>query len=69
MLTFSVIAQVLLMRRRLETWIFWLIVNTLAVPLYFSRELYVTSALYAAFWLNAFIAWNHWKRQQITATA
>lgn len=68
-LTFSVIAQVLLMRRRLETWIFWLIVNTLAVPLYFSRELYVTSALYAAFWLNALIAWNHWKRQQITATA
>ncbi len=61
-LAFSVIAQLLLMRRRFETWPFWLLVNTLAVPLFYSRELYLTAVLYGIFWLNALIAWRHWHR-------
>lgn len=59
-LVFSVIAQILLMRRHVECWWFWLLVNTIAVPLYFSRELYVTSVLYACYWVNALIALNYW---------
>lgn len=62
-LAFSVIAQILLMRRRLETWAFWLLVNSLAIPLYASRELYVTASLYAAYWINAWIAWHYWRRE------
>ena len=61
-LVFSVIAQVLLIQRRVENWSFWLLVNTIAVPLYASRGLYLTSALYAAYWLNAAISWRHWRR-------
>ncbi len=61
-LVFSVIAQVLLMQRRLETWSFWLLVNTIAVPLYASRGLYLTAVLYAVYWLNAAISWRHWRR-------
>lgn len=58
-LAFSVIAQLLLMRRRLETWGFWLLVNTVSVPLFASRGLHVTAALYAAFWCNAW--WGGWR--------
>lgn len=36
-LMFSIVAQLLLMGRRLETWPFWLLVNTISVPLYASR--------------------------------
>jgi len=61
-LAFSVAAQLLLMRRRIETWWFWLLVNTIAVPLYFSRDLVLTAALYAAFWVNALVALRHWRR-------
>jgi nicotinamide mononucleotide transporter len=61
-LAFSVIAQIFLMRRRVETWPFWLLVNTIAVPLYASRELYLTSVLYAAYWVNAVVAWRRWRR-------
>jgi nicotinamide mononucleotide transporter len=60
-LSFSVVAQLLLMRRHVETWPVWLLVNTLAVPLFFSRGLYVTCALYAVYWLNALVAWRHWR--------
>ena len=62
-LVFSVIAQVLLMQRRVESWAFWLLVNSIAVPLYASRELYLTAALYAAYWVNAVFAWFAWRRR------
>jgi nicotinamide mononucleotide transporter len=61
-LVFSVIAQVLLMQRRIENWAFWLLVNSLAVPLYSSRGLYLTAALYAAFWVNAVASWLWWRK-------
>jgi nicotinamide mononucleotide transporter len=61
-LVFSVIGQVLMMGRRVENWPFWVLVNTIATPLYFSRGLYLTAALYAGFWINALIAWRSWHR-------
>jgi len=30
------------------------------VPLFFSRELYITAALYTAYLLNAVVALRHW---------
>ena len=61
-LVFSVIAQLLLMGRRIENWLFWLAVNTLAVPLYASRGLYLTAFLYGVYWINAVVAWRWWRR-------
>ena len=62
-LMFSIIAQLLLMGRRVQTWPFWLLVNTVSIPLYASRGLYLTAALYAAYWLNALASWFFWRRQ------
>lgn len=61
-LVFSVVAQLLLMQRRIENWPFWLLVNTIAVPLYASRGLYLTSFLYACYWINAVVSWVRWRR-------
>jgi nicotinamide mononucleotide transporter len=58
----SVLAQLLLMARRIETWPCWLAVNTLSVPLFWARGLHLTSALYALFWLNAALSLRHWRR-------
>jgi nicotinamide mononucleotide transporter len=68
-LAFSVIAQVLLMRRRLETWTVWLLVNSIAVPLYASRGLHLTALLYAGYWMHAWVAWRHWQRLQAMEAA
>ena len=62
-LMFSIIAQLLLMGRRVQPWPFWLLVNTVSIPLYASRGLYLTAALYAAYWLNALASWFFWRRQ------
>lgn len=59
----SVIGQILLMNRKIENWWFWLIVNTIAVPLFISRGLYLTSVLYAAYWLHAIYAYLKWSSE------
>lgn len=61
-LAFSVLGQLLLMQRRYESWWCWLLVNSIAVPLYFSRGLTITALLYAAFWLNAIVALFRWRK-------
>ena len=62
-LALSVIAQLLLMRRKLETWVFWFAANTLAVPLYASRGLWLTAFFYALFCLNAPLGFFRWRRE------
>jgi nicotinamide mononucleotide transporter len=62
-LALSVVAQCLLMRRQIETWPAWLAVNTLSVPLYASRGLWLTAVLYGAYWVNAWYGWARWRRE------
>ena len=62
-LTLSVAGQILLMRRKVETWVFWLIANTLAVLLFSSRELWITAFFYTLFWLNAPVGFIRWRRE------
>lgn len=62
-LAISVVAQLLLMARRVESWPAWLLVNTIAVPLYATRGLTLTAVLYTVYWVNALIAWRYWSRQ------
>lgn len=61
-LMFSVIAQLLLMRRRVESWWFWIVVNLIAVPLFASRGLHLTSLLYAGYLVNALVALRYWSK-------
>lgn len=65
----SVIGQILLMNRKIENWGFWVLVNTIAVPLFISRGLYLTSALYAAYWLHAIYAYRKWSIEMAAQTA
>ncbi|MEO6875914.1 MAG: nicotinamide riboside transporter PnuC [Opitutaceae bacterium] len=66
-LAFSVLGQFLLMGRRYENWWCWLLVNTIAVPLYLSRGLHLTAALYVLFWINAVVSLRRWRRELMTA--
>jgi nicotinamide mononucleotide transporter len=62
-LAFSVLGQLLLVQRRVESWLCWLLVNSLAVPVYWLRGLQLTSLLYVVYWLNALIALRKWQLQ------
>jgi nicotinamide mononucleotide transporter len=45
----SLVAQWLMGRKKLENWVFWIAVDLVAVPIYFSKGLYPTTVMYLIF--------------------
>jgi nicotinamide mononucleotide transporter len=69
---FSISAQMLLATRRLENWLLWILVDLIAIPLYYSRGLVWTAWLYGLFLCLAvagFAAWMRAYRRQRNAAA
>ena len=64
----SVIAQILLARRRLENWLVWVLVDALAIGLYWAKGLYPTAALYAIFLVMAAAGYFAWRRSMKSAS-
>lgn len=58
----SMIAQIYLMQRYLESWYLWIGVDIIYIPLYASRELYFTSVLYVIFLLMAIKGLSNFKK-------
>ncbi|NEP43424.1 MAG: nicotinamide mononucleotide transporter [Okeania sp. SIO2H7] len=58
----SLTAHLYLMQRYLESWYIWILVDTIYVPLYASRELYLTSGLYAVFLVMAAIGLYNFRK-------
>jgi len=58
----SVTAQALQARRLIETWPLWVAVDLVAIPLYWSRGLTVTTLLYGLFLLMSLLGWREWAR-------
>jgi nicotinamide mononucleotide transporter len=59
---FSVAAQVLQVRKNLENWPLWVVVNLVAVASYWSAELAYTAFLYAIYLVMALMGWRAWRK-------
>ena len=66
-LTSSILAQLLLLARRIETWWFWILANLIGVPLYVSRGLYLTAGFSVLAVVTAILSLRHWRRLVVTA--
>lgn len=67
LMAWSLVAQWMTARKWIENWILWILINTVSVPLYISRELGVTAVLYAGLWLLAFKGYRDWRRTLVSA--
>lgn len=56
----SVVAQILLARRYVENWVLWIIVDILAVGLYWQKGLHPTAMLYVVFLVLAAVGLYQW---------
>lgn len=59
----SLVAQVLLTRRILENWLFWIAADAIYIPLYASKHLPLTSLLYVVFFALCIAGIVQWKRE------
>jgi nicotinamide mononucleotide transporter len=59
---FSVIAQIMMAQRKLENWIVWIIVDALAIGLYWTKDLHATALLYGAFLVLSAMGYWSWRR-------
>lgn len=63
--SFSVIATVLVTRKILENWIYWIIIDTACIFIYIHRELYLFSLLFLIYGIVAVIGYMNWKRNAV----
>lgn len=61
-LIFSLVAQWLQARKKIENWPFWAVINTVAIGVYWVKDLHLTAGLYGIFWLMALWGWREWAR-------
>jgi nicotinamide mononucleotide transporter len=63
----SLIAQILMVLEKYESWIIWVVVDLAGTALYFNQGYYFTSFLYGIFTLIAFQGWRRWYADQRSA--
>jgi nicotinamide mononucleotide transporter len=61
----SLAAQWLMTRKVLENWLLWLAVDVVYVPMFISRGLIATAALYAVFLVLAVLGYISWRRSYL----
>lgn len=68
-LVFSLIAQWFQARKNLECWPGWVVVNVVAIGVYWAKDLRLTSGLYLVFLAMSFWGWRAWRRSLAEQTA
>jgi nicotinamide mononucleotide transporter len=58
----SLVAQWMMTRKQLENWLVWIAVDVVYVPVFATRGLPATAALYAVFLALAVAGWVAWRR-------
>ena len=57
----SLVAQVMMVYEKYESWIVWMVVDVVATIQYAVNEVYFTALIYAMFTVIAVIGWKRWR--------
>jgi nicotinamide mononucleotide transporter len=60
----SVAGQILMTRRYIENWHWWIVVNIISMPLYYIKGIYYTVGLYGLFLILAVIGLAEWRKAE-----
>jgi nicotinamide mononucleotide transporter len=61
----SLAATYLQVKKLLETWWLWILVDLIYIPLYYSKDLWKTSLLYAVFLILCVLGLRQWRREMM----
>lgn len=62
-LAFSILGQLLIMKRKFENWYMWFVVDSIAIPLYFSKGLHLTALLYVFLLIIGIYGYFNWRKE------
>jgi nicotinamide mononucleotide transporter len=58
----SVISTVLVIRKVLENWLYWLVIDSISLYLYIDRGLYLTALLFAGYLVICVFGYLRWRK-------
>ncbi|MAW20848.1 MAG: nicotinamide mononucleotide transporter pnuc [Flavobacteriales bacterium] len=61
---FSIIATYMIIKKVLENWLYWIVIDLMSVYLYYNRELQLTSILFIVYTIVAIIGYFTWLRKK-----
>jgi nicotinamide mononucleotide transporter len=59
----AVVTTYMVAQKVLENWLYWLVIDSLAIYLYIDRELYLTALLMAVYLVLAVVGWFMWLKE------
>lgn len=63
----SVVATWMVARRILENWLYWIVIDGIAVGLYYSRSLKATAVLFVIYVIMAIYGYFQWRKENVAA--
>lgn len=60
--SFSIAAMILMAQRKIESWIFWILVDIVAIVLYFLKDIKFISLEFVIFLILSIIGFNEWQK-------
>jgi nicotinamide mononucleotide transporter len=66
---FSLVAQWMMAKKLLESWALWMVIDVVAVGVYWTKGLYPTTALYGIFVALCLAGWRDWSRSMRASAA
>lgn len=61
----SILTTVMVARKVLENWLYWIVIDTVSIFLYVDRELYQTAAMFALYLVLATIGYFAWRKNYL----
>ncbi len=65
----AVVTTYMVARKVLENWVYWFVIDSVAIYLYIARELYLTSALFVVYLVLVVVGFRRWRRDWRAETA
>lgn len=61
----AIVTTFMVARKVLENWLYWFVIDSIAVYLYVARELYLTALLFVFYLVMAVIGFRRWRRDYL----
>ncbi|MGV0035794.1 MAG: nicotinamide riboside transporter PnuC [Candidatus Azotimanducaceae bacterium WSBS_2022_MAG_OTU7] len=59
----AIVATFMVTRKILENWLYWIVIDSASIYLYFDRELYFTMILFLVYLVIIFFGFRSWRKQ------